>query len=92
MVLRNVVPRQGTETILLYRMFHRLLLRNVVPRQGTETLNGFLMMFHPCIEKCSSPTGDGNYIVIILEGGTKQLRNVVPRQGTETPYVSLNLK
>ena len=61
-------------------------LRNVVPRQGTETflvcdnLRAFFF-----IEKCSSPTGDGNgicgmpdMILAIL------LRNVVPRQGTET--------
>ena len=37
-ILRNVVPRQGTETIppfILSGVY--FLLRNVVPRQGTET-------------------------------------------------------
>ncbi len=35
------------------------------------------------IEKCSSPTGDGNTLLqFIIENG-KKLRNVVPRQGTE---------
>ena len=36
--LRNVVPRQGTETKpkISMQSKHRLL-RNVVPRQGTET-------------------------------------------------------
>ena len=39
MVLRNVVPRQGTETFqpILSDCILRSLLRNVVPRQGTET-------------------------------------------------------
>ena len=36
-VLRNVVPRQGTETVKSEFVFIRTLLRNVVPRQGTET-------------------------------------------------------
>ena len=38
------------------------------------------------IEKCSSPTGDGNHFYVLLIGilGMKKLRNVVPRQGTET--------
>ena len=36
------------------------------------------------IEKCSSPTGDGNYFHIITIMFSVLLRNVVPRQGTET--------
>ena len=36
------------------------------------------------IEKCSSPTGDGNMIAAIEKKSTTSLRNVVPRQGTET--------
>ena len=37
------------------------------------------------IEKCSSPTGDGNKVVVnkCLDSG---LRNVVPRQGTEIRF------
>ena len=62
--LRNVVPRQGTE--MKIRMFYELgkyILRNVVPRQGTEIHIILLYrMFHRLfIEKCSSPTGDGNF-------------------------------
>ena len=36
------------------------------------------------IEKCSSPTGDGNGFFLHLSDLHNQLRNVVPRQGTET--------
>ena len=59
--LRNVVPRQGTETIY-FTTINRigLTLRNVVPRQGTETCNAFIVSLDSFIEKCSSPTGDGN--------------------------------
>ena len=36
-------------------------LRNVVPRQGTETFRKvFTIVMYFVIEKCSSPTGDGN--------------------------------
>ena len=37
------------------------------------------------IEKCSSPTGDGNFKADVDNAITvnKELRNVVPRQGTE---------
>ena len=86
MVLRNVVPRQGTETdteninscVIVFK------LRNVVPRQGTETsfYNLFNNLFH--IEKCSSPTGDGNNKLASFFILSDLLRNVVPRQGTET--------
>ena len=61
--LRNVVPRQGTETLFLLSIrFSSKPLRNVVPRQGTETLEKFLqsLCISFTIEKCSSPTGDGN--------------------------------
>ena len=86
-VLRNVVPRQGTETPSFFcQDGHCFLLRNVVPRQGTETSNGMFLSCTLLIEKCSSPTGDGN--TPIGERTKKhllfRLRNVVPRQGTET--------
>ena len=59
--LRNVVPRQGTEmsdtTLSRVSLF---LLRNVVPRQGTEMWLNSAVLFTKSIEKCSSPTGDGN--------------------------------
>ena len=35
-------------------------LRNVVPRQGTEIAKLATQGFTKTIEKCSSPTGDGN--------------------------------
>ena len=35
------------------------------------------------IEKCSSPTGDGNITSRMYNARTHKLRNVVPRQGTE---------
>ena len=38
-----------------------MVLRNVVPRQGTETvLKHYIGLSVSVIEKCSSPTGDGN--------------------------------
>ena len=59
--LRNVVPRQGTETYHNKNTAIRnRLLRNVVPRQGTETYIQFPTASETIIEKCSSPTGDGN--------------------------------
>ena len=41
------------------------------------------------IEKCSSPTGDGNRPEnrLWLQKWWKKLRNVVPRQGTETRFL-----
>ena len=65
MVLRNVVPRQGTETKKVTETKKDVQktkdeLRNVVPRQGTETRWIFYSEFLFGIEKCSSPTGDGN--------------------------------
>ena len=38
-----------------------LALRNVVPRQGTETRGHRVLYYRVTIEKCSSPTGDGNF-------------------------------
>ena len=60
-VLRNVVPRQGTETIDVCCTNIVCRLRNVVPRQGTEKMLQELDSGNmEAIEKCSSPTGDGN--------------------------------
>ena len=39
MVLRNVVPRQGTEILSSCSYNTFVSLRNVVPRQGTEIVN-----------------------------------------------------
>ena len=62
-----------------------MVLRNVVPRQGTETKwKEYITDFNK-IEKCSSPTGDGNNQHVLLSLSVLTgLRNVVPRQGTET--------
>ena len=38
MVLRNVAPRQGTETLNRAALSCKARLRNVAPRQGTETI------------------------------------------------------
>ena len=41
-------------------------MRNVVPRQGTETVERpILTRILKIIEKCSSPTGDGNLIAVM---------------------------
>ena len=84
--MRNVVPRQGTETYHNKNTAIRnRLLRNVVPRQGTETYIQFPTASETIIEKCSSPTGDGNsFNLLIFLFFHNSLRNVVPRQGTET--------
>ena len=59
-LLRNVVPRQGTEIKLPTIVVSSNRLRNVVPRQGTEIRQGKTYTMVTLIEKCSSPTGDGN--------------------------------
>ena len=42
------------------------LLRNVVPRQGTEIVAMAGVPFGTkLIEKCSSPTGDGNFLRVV---------------------------
>ena len=91
-LLRNVVPRQGTEIKLPTIVVSSNRLRNVVPRQGTEIvlMNG---KSERQIEKCSSPTGDGNFKADVDNAITvnKELRNVVPRQGTEI-FLSLTMR
>ena len=63
------------------------LLRNVVPRQGTEILIHLTLRYLlTLIEKCSSPTGDGNPLKPLRKLSASLLRNVVPRQGTEIVY------
>ena len=42
-------------------------LRNVVPRQGTETMFSVLESYISLIEKCSSPTGDGNSLARLID-------------------------
>ncbi len=59
-----------------------MILRNVVPRQGTE-IEKLVFCCIIFIEKCSSPTGDGNVLSGTSNIDTLTLRNVVPRQGTE---------
>ena len=64
-----------------------MVLRNVVPRQGTEILLINVYCSWNVIEKCSSPTGDGNGITgVCYKIVVELLRNVVPRQGTEIAY------
>ena len=63
MVLRNIAPREGTETnITAFQTSSSELLRNIAPREGTETNPGkcFRQMVRCKIKKYSSPRGDGN--------------------------------
>ena len=41
-------------------------MRNAVPRQGTETVSTFSYSACITIEKCSSPTGDGNTVLVTI--------------------------
>ena len=45
--MRNVVPRQGTETFKLNDNNNEVeeTLRNVVPRQGTETIDNRIYIY-----------------------------------------------
>ena len=91
MVLRNIVPRQGTETkgqrFLVYALSN-------IEKYSSPTGDG--NNHHYCtatidwIEKYSSPTGDGNTLVVnvIVVFDIIKLRNIVPRQGTETVHVA----
>ena len=83
-ILRNVVPRQGTEILTCLVSVVNTILRNVVPRQGTEIITiEIIGCWIWVIEKCSSPTGDGNEVNRLKKVDWSILRNVVPRQGTE---------
>ena len=87
MVLRNVVPRQGTETKM--QDLNKATL--TIEKCSSPTGDGnflHLSLSLSTIEKCSSPTGDGNYFHIITIMFSVLLRNVVPRQGTETIFTS----
>ena len=41
--LRNIAPREGTETKRPVHSYHFLKLRNIAPREGTETQTGHHM-------------------------------------------------
>ena len=83
--LRNVVPRQGTETFRkVFTIVMYFVIEKCSSRQGTETVKQeSFTKNYICIEKCSSPTGDGNPKLSLMNV-LIALRNVVPRQGTET--------
>ena len=61
-ILRNVVPRQGTETGLqISRPFRFTSIEKCSSPTGDGNLYlKYLVMKQRKIEKCSSPTGDGN--------------------------------
>ena len=86
MVLRNVVPRQGTEIVVVNKCLDS---GNIIEKCSSPTGDGnkkySICQGTSCtIEKCSSPTGDGNYSACKhIESCCFRLRNVVPRQGTE---------
>ena len=92
-LLRNISPRQGTETQLTVFLTHQFLLRNISPRQGTETY--FCVCFLASlttIEKYKSPTGDGNISFHLSQSTSPALRNISPRQGTETVFCHPSLE
>ena len=63
MVLRNVVPRQGTEILAIPYMNR---IKETIEKCSSPTGDGnqchhlSLVQVQLLIEKCSSPTGDGN--------------------------------
>ena len=83
MVLRNVVPRQGTE---IWKEDCNVSFDVRIEKCSSPTGDGNLIRniqsVKVRIEKCSSPTGDGNECNCCV-CHNKRLRNVVPRQGTE---------
>ena len=63
MVLRNVVPRQGTETTEHDDQKER---ESIIEKCSSPTGDGndvlaVAIEYRISIEKCSSPTGDGNF-------------------------------
>ena len=84
MVLRNVVPRQGTETETVENIdTAKKPLRNVVPRQGTETpLASAWVLCYP-LRNVVPRQGTEICPSLLLNIHLSVLRNVVPRQGTE---------
>ena len=84
--LRNIAPREGTETVFLVSsaMLALLRLRNIAPREGTETVLSQPPERERCIKKYSSPRGDGNFKMGDLYDSVYKLRNIAPREGTET--------
>ena len=82
--MRNVVPRQGTEILTCLVSVVNTILRNVVPRQGTEIITiEIIGCWIWVIEKCSSPTGDGNHVNRLKKLELSIMIKVFPRQGTE---------
>ena len=79
-------PDRGRKRCLDVMVITFLLLRNAVPRQGTETITLTFSYFFSFIEKCSSPTGDGNSPTEHRTKIAVWIENAVPRQGTETLY------
>ena len=85
MVLRNISPRQGTET----HPVARWAIGNSIEKYKSPTGDGNLVSFFDTslsfIEKYKSPTGDGNVIFdMSIQIRVVLLRNISPRQGTET--------
>ena len=60
MVLRNVVPRQGTETSFKLKDNNELIIEKCSSPTGDGNAEEKPIDIEAMIEKCSSPTGDGN--------------------------------
>ena len=84
--MRNVVPRQGTETchFAVTLACPALIEKCSSPTGDGNIDNSDSINSHDIIEKCSSPTGDGNVPEWLDDKNNIKLKNLVPRQGTET--------
>ena len=90
MQLRNIAPREGTETKNNILSNTSLFIKKYSsPRGDGNTLTGSQPL--PChIKKYSSPRGDGNCeIPNLFARSLCVLRNIAPREGTETWEVVL---
>ena len=92
MVLRNIAPREGTESLChIFCANHSSLLRNIAPREGTETPVNTSYRRSTLIKKYSSPRGDGNIKPVRVKViPCTALRNIAPREGTEIHIFTTN--
>ena len=91
MVLRNISPRQGTETVSYCSLHNIQFIEKYKSPTGDGNDGKNYVMKDPInIEKYKSPTGDGNCVAGTPDRHKSlSLRNISPRQGTETFLTSL---
>ena len=89
-VLRNEIPRKGTETsVTSNSQTPFLLLRNEIPRKGTETSTWEAVTFAPIYWEMRYPGRGRKRLFGRRLDDMKQLRNEIPRKGTETQFHSI---